>query len=95
MRCCPNCRRPWPEAEQDPIADRVDQLRQWLRSQGQWVGPSDAINEQAAALALGLSASTLHGWRHTDQKLPFTKVGGRVRYLLADIATFAAGKSNC
>ena len=72
--------------------DCVAELRAWLIDKGHWVGPSGAVTEAAAAAALDRSPSTLRGWRYTDQRLPFKKQGGRVRYALADLAAFAAGE---
>lgn len=48
------------------------------------------VDEDGAALLLGKSAFTLRNWRHTSRPLAFVKIGGRIRYELAEIARFMA-----
>jgi hypothetical protein len=89
MTACPHCHG---TGQVEPERDRIAELRAWLTDKGHWVGPSGAVTEAAAAAALDRSPSTLRGWRYTDQRLPFKKQAGRVRYALADLAAFAAGE---
>lgn len=91
MTCrCSHCGQPMPVTARDPVAD----MRAWLRERGFWVGPSDTIDEAAAAAALGRSTHTLRGWRATDGRLRYRKSGGRLRYQLADVAAFAGGEND-
>ena len=51
----------------------------------------ELIDEDRAALILDKSAKTLAGWRVHRQNLPFHKIGGAVRYRLADVLAFMDG----
>lgn len=89
MRVCPQCGYcPSP----DPLQARVEELRTWCNARGYWVGPGDTVTEETAAEILHRQPNTLRGWRSTDQRLPFQRVGNRIRYRLADIAAFMAAE---
>ena len=64
------------------------ELRAWCVAHGYWIGPGDTVTEGTAAAILGRAVKTLSGWRYGDQRLPFNRVGNRIRYRLADIAAF-------
>jgi hypothetical protein len=46
------------------------------------------VNEIEAALRLGLSPTTLRRWRWAGKGPRFLKIGGAVRYELADLELF-------
>lgn len=48
------------------------------------------VDEHEAAALLGLSVKTLRRWRWAGRELPFVKLGGSVRYDLADIDAYVA-----
>jgi predicted site-specific integrase-resolvase len=43
------------------------------------------VDEHEAAAILGLSVKTLRRWRWAGREVPFIKLGGAVRYDLADL----------
>ena len=51
--------------------------------------PNIYINEKQAALYLGLERHTLTRWRWAGKGPRFYKVGGAVRYKVADLESFA------
>lgn len=54
--------------------------------------PPVSISDKGAATVLGVKTSTLATWRSSGRYgLPFIKVGGAVRYRIADLAAFLAG----
>ena len=51
----------------------------------------DLLTPEQAAEHLGLSVKTLAIWRSTNrQRLPFTRIGRRIRYRAADLHAFVA-----
>lgn len=63
-----------------------------LRSEAPFASPR-LVNELDAAAMLGLSVKTLRRWRWEGRELPYVKLGGAVRYDLADIdAYIVAGR---
>ncbi len=76
----------------DALQARVEELRSWCAVRGHWIGPGDTVIEDVAAALLKRSPNTLRGWRSTDQRLPYERVGNRIRYRLADIAAFMAAE---
>lgn len=83
---CPCCHQPLP-SRADQIAAKAAELREWAVARGHWIGPS-GMTEAVAAAMLALSPNTLRHWRATDQRLPFARVGGGIRYSIADVAGF-------
>ncbi len=50
---------------------------------------ADLLDEHAAAVMLDLSPGTLRVWRSTGRyKLPFLKIGSKVRYRRTDLQTW-------
>ena len=47
------------------------------------------IDPTEAALYLGLSPGTLARWRSEKSNLPYTKIGGAVRYKKSDLDAYA------
>ena len=91
--CCGQPLQPQHEGHADRVGERVEAMRQWCSDRGVWLGPADDVSEQTAAALLGRAPETLRSWRGTDQRLPFRKSGGRIRYALSDIAAFAMGET--
>ena len=56
-----------------------------------WAGPV-YLDTQAAAERLGLSPRTLEQWRVRGGGPPFLKIGGGVRYQLADLDEWLASR---
>lgn len=55
----------------------------------QYTDPDQLLDTNQTAALLGLHPFTLHRWRcNGDRTLPWTKVGGRIRYRRADIQVF-------
>lgn len=53
------------------------------------LNPADLLTPERAAEVLGLSVKTLATWRSTGRNaLPFIRCGSRIRYRLADLATW-------
>jgi excisionase family DNA binding protein len=50
------------------------------------------MDSRQAAVYLGISANTLNCWRSRREGPPFVKVGGKVRYRLADVDAWADGR---
>jgi hypothetical protein len=48
------------------------------------------LNEKEAAEYLGMAPKTLGRWRWAEKGPSFTKLGGSVRYSIADLESFAA-----
>jgi excisionase family DNA binding protein len=52
------------------------------------------LDAEEAAAVLRCSTKTLAAWRHTGRhgdRLPYLKIGGRVRYRAADLERFLEG----
>jgi excisionase family DNA binding protein len=49
------------------------------------------VDEHEAASILGLSVKTLRRWRWAGREVPFIKLGGSVRYDLADLQAYIDG----
>jgi predicted DNA-binding transcriptional regulator AlpA len=49
---------------------------------------SKLLDERKTAERLGIKPETLRNWRSARRELPYIKVGGAVRYRLADIETY-------
>ncbi len=81
---CPCCRQAL-VSKSDRIAEKEAELRAWATARGHWISPS-GMTEAVAAAMLGLSPNTLRHWRAIDQRLRFTRVGGGIRYAIADVA---------
>jgi len=55
---------------------------------------TDILDENASAALLGLSPGTLSVWRSTGRyKLPFIKVGRKVRYRRTDLDAWLASRT--
>ncbi|MGA8758009.1 MAG: helix-turn-helix domain-containing protein [Stellaceae bacterium] len=50
------------------------------------------MDTREAAGYLGISANTLNCWRSRREGPPFCKIGGKVRYRLADLDAWADGR---
>lgn len=82
---CPHCGNHLAPVVVDPVAD----LRRRCAEHGQWVSPTDEVNEATAAELVGRSAGTLRNWRGLNPTpLNFRTLRGRVLYTLNDIADF-------
>jgi predicted DNA-binding transcriptional regulator AlpA len=53
--------------------------------------PSRLVDEHQTAAILGLSVKTLRRWRWAGREVPFIKLGGAVRYDLADLQAYIDG----
>lgn len=49
---------------------------------------SGTITEGDLARLIGLEEKTLKNWRYEHCPIPYRKIGGRVRYALADVAAW-------
>ncbi len=79
----------------ESFAERVErtaaQFAAWCRAHGHHVTPDGGVYEPTAALLLDRAPDTLAHWRADDAAhVPFYRSGrnGRVRYRIADLATF-------
>lgn len=52
--------------------------------------PNQWLAEKAVSEIIGLSTSTLQKHRHRNMGIPFSKIGGCVRYKLEDVEAFMA-----
>ena len=92
MAECPRCGHCW--EPQDPLAHarEIEELRAWCREHNHWVGPGGTISTDVAAELTERAKDTLRDWRANGIGPPFRKIGGAIRYTLADIATFRLAK---
>ena len=64
------------------------------RSEHDIPSPSDLLTQEQAASVLGISPGTLEQWRTTHRyRLPYIKVGSRVRYRRSDLETFIVSRT--
>jgi hypothetical protein len=49
------------------------------------------VDEHAASAILGLGVTTLRRWRWARREVPFVKLGGAVRYDVADLQAYIDG----
>jgi excisionase family DNA binding protein len=54
------------------------------------VAMDEYLSTEELAERLGLSARTLEGWRVAGTGPPYTKIGHRVRYAVADVVAWLA-----
>lgn len=50
------------------------------------------VDTPQAAAYLGIKVSTMNCWRSRREGPPFCKIGGRVRYRVADLDAWAEGR---
>lgn len=55
--------------------------------------PTDLIDETALAERLGVSRSTLQGWRYAGRGPRYLKIGRLIRYRNADVDRFVDGSA--
>jgi len=56
--------------------------------------PDQLVNEATAAATLAIEARTLATWRHKGRySLPFTRIGGAVRYKTSDLHRFIESRT--
>ena len=92
MSTCPCCGHVWDDLDPLVLAREIEELREWCRSEKRWVGPGGTVKPDVAAELMERSEDTLRDWRTDGRGPPHRKIGGAIRYTLADIAAFRLEK---
>lgn len=72
------------------LAAHLEAVRDMLKApQSKGFQKERLLSQQQAAEFLGFSERTLEGWRYRGEGPIHVKVGGRVRYRMADLRAFA------
>jgi len=86
MTTCPRCGHCWTEHDPLALAHEIEDLREWCKEHGRWIGPGGTVTTEIAAELMERSIETLRDWRTDGRGPPFRKVAGAIRYTIADIA---------